>query len=140
MPIVKNIQTEEEMLGYFSDYVTHCKENPIYKIEYVGKEGREVKTPLTIPVTVEGFQSYLASKGILKDISDYVTNKEKRYSIFIDAMSFISNYCFVHNFNHAAVNQMNATLISRKLGMTDKIQNTNISLNVPNLPDIGNRE
>jgi hypothetical protein len=80
----KYIETPEKMWEYFEAYAKETKENPRYKVEYVGKEGERVKTPLERPLTMEGFELYLSNQGIIADLSHYFCNLDNRYSEYLD--------------------------------------------------------
>lgn len=118
------IQSPEELWQYFLDYVENAKNNPMYKVEYVGKEGREEFKPLATPITFEGFECYLADKDIIQDLGDYASNKNGRYKRFSTIITRIRKNCFVNNFNGAAVGLFSPNLIARKLGLTDKVEQT----------------
>ena len=79
MPKHKYIETPEKLWSLFEDYVIHEKNNPMYKVEYVGKDGRIEKTPLETPITFEGFECYLEDKDIISHLSDYSANKDNKY-------------------------------------------------------------
>ena len=68
MPKHKYIETPEKLWSLFEDYVIHEKNNPMYKVEYVGKDGRIEKTPLETPITFEGFECYLEDKDIISHL------------------------------------------------------------------------
>jgi hypothetical protein len=115
----KYIETPERLLDLFKQYVTHETENPMYKVEYVGKDGRIEKTPLATPITFEGFECYLFELEIISDLKDYASNKDGRYSDYAPIITHIRNHCFVHNFKGAAVKLFDPNLIARKLGIKD---------------------
>jgi hypothetical protein len=60
----KYIETPERMYELFEAYKKETKENPRTKIEYVGKDGLRVKTPLETPLTMEGFSGYVYRQGV----------------------------------------------------------------------------
>lgn len=116
----KYIETPEKLWELFEAYVKHEQFNPMYKIEYVGKEGSKVKTPLETPITFMGFECWLADNGIISNLSNYETNAEGSYNEYQPILTRIKNNCFTHNFKGAAVGIFNANLIARKLGLGDK--------------------
>jgi hypothetical protein len=115
----KYIETPEKLLDLFKDYVKHEADNPMYKIEYVGKDGRIEKTPLVTPITFEGFECYLFDKEIIRDLGDYSSNKDGRYDAYATIITHIQKHCFVYNFKGAAVKLFDPNLIARKLGIKD---------------------
>ena len=114
------IETPEKLMQLFKDYVLHELKNPMYKREYVGKDGEEKDTPLQTPITFEGFECYLSELEIIEDIGDYSSNKDGRYGEYATIITRIQKNCYVHNFKGAAVGLFNPSLIARKLGLTDK--------------------
>lgn len=118
----KKIESPELLWQYFEEYVIHERNNPMYKVEYVGKEARIERTPLETPLTFEGFECYLADRGIINDLGDYSSNKDERYNDFATIIARIRGNCYVHNLKGAAVGLFNANIIARKLGLVEKTQ------------------
>ena len=121
----KYIETPEKLWEYFKDYVLHEKNNPMYKVEYVGKEARTEYKPLETPITFEGFECWLADKNIIEHLSDYSANTKGIYDDYSTIITRIKSNCYVHNFKVAAVGLFNANIIARKLGMIEKIETDN---------------
>jgi len=135
----KYIETPERLWQLFEKYVLHEKNSPMFKREYVGKDGIEKDTPLETPITFEGFECYLSDKGVIEDLGQYSANRDEAYSDYVPIITRIRKNCYVHNFKGAAVGMFNANLISRKLGLTEKTDNTNTTevkiLNIDPLAD-----
>lgn len=131
----KSIESPELLWKYFEDYVMHEQNNPMYKIEYIGKEGRKERTPLETPITFEGFECYLADRGIIEDLSNYAANSHNAYEEFTTIITRIRKNCFVHNFKGASVGLFNPNIIARKLGLVEKSE-TDVKLRqTPFLPE-----
>jgi DNA-packaging protein gp3 len=126
MGLHKNIESPEQLWKYFCDYIEHERNNPMYRRDYVGKDGEEKDTPLQVPITFEGFECYLWDKDVISDLKDYASNKQERYTEFAPIITRIRQNCFSQNFKGAAVGLFNANLIARKLGISDK-QETDIT-------------
>jgi len=118
----KYIETPEKLWEYFKDYVKHEQENPMYKVEYVGRDGAKEKTPLETPITFIGFECYLADREIINDLGDYRKNDDNRYADYAPIITRITNNCFAQNFKGASVGLFNANIIARKLGLVEKQQ------------------
>jgi len=118
----KYIETPEKLWELFESYVLHEKQNPMYKQEYVGKDGRTELTPLETPITFEGFECYLMDQGIIQDLGHYSNNKDERYSEYVTIITRIRKNCFVHNFRGASVGLFNANIIAKKLGLSEKVE------------------
>lgn len=121
----KYIETPERLWELFEAYVLHERNNPMFKTEYVGRDGNEVKTALDTPITFEGFECYLSANGIIEDLGQYSANRDEAYTEYVPIIARISKNCYVHNFKGAAVGLFNANLIARKLGLTEKTDTTN---------------
>ncbi|MEI6187049.1 MAG: terminase small subunit [Alphaproteobacteria bacterium] len=128
MGVAKKIESPEYLWQFFCDYVQHEKDSPLYRRDYVGKDGEEKDTPLQVPITFEGFECYLWDKNIIADLKDYASNKESRYTDFAPIITRIRQNCFVQNYKGASVGLFNANLIARKLGISDT-QKTDITTN-----------
>ena len=118
----KYIKSPEQLWGYFCDYVKHESQNPMFKADYVGKEGERVNTPLQVPITFEGFECYLADLDIIQDLGHYAANTGGNYESYCTIITRIRKNCFVQNYKGAAVGLFNANLVAKKLGLVDKVE------------------
>lgn len=141
MPKHKYIETPDKLWELFEQYIKHERNNPMFKTDYVGKDGTKVQTPLETPITFEGFECYLQDQGIINDLGNYSSNLNNAYDEYLPIITRIKQNCFVHNFKGASVGLFNANIIARKLGLVDK-KETEMKggLNIPQLPDIGDRK
>ena len=120
----KYIETPEKLWELFEEYKSKEQESPMYKVEYVGKDGNCVDTPLQVPITFEGFELYLAELNIIQDLGDYSSNKNGSYDEYSTIITRIQKNCFVQNYKGAAVGLFNANLVKAKLGIADKQETT----------------
>lgn len=141
MPKHKYIETPDKLWELFEQYIKHERNNPMFKTDYVGKDGTKVQTPLETPITFEGFECYLQDQGIINNLGNYSSNLNNAYDEYLPIITRIKQNCFVHNFKGASVGLFNANIIARKLGLVDK-KETEMKggLNIPQLPDIGDRK
>ena len=130
----KYIATPEILWELFTQYVQHEVDNPMHKVEYVGKEGQKVLTPLPIPIIFEGFECWLADEDYISDLGQYSANRDGAYKEYVPIITRIRNNCFSNNFKGAAVGLFNANLIARKLGLSDRA-NLTITPEQPLFPD-----
>lgn len=126
----KYIETPDKLWLLFKEYVLFELNNPMYKVEYVGKDGRIERTPLETPITFEGFECYLADKDIINDLGDYASNKGGAYESYSTIITRITKNCFVHNFKGASVGLFNPNIIAKKLGLVEKTQ-TDLKIEQP---------
>lgn len=123
----KYIETPDRLWELFCQYVKHERDNPMRKVEYVGRNGDKMLTPLETPITFEGFECYLSDNDYIHGLNDYRANTDGRYSEYANIITRIQSNCFVHNFKGAAVGLFNPNLIARKLGIAE---NTNSTVNI----------
>jgi hypothetical protein len=137
----KYIETPEKMWELFVEYATLTKNSPRYRTQFVGRDGVMVKEPLERPLTLEGFELYLAEKDIIEDISHYFCNLDNRYSNYIAICSRIRKSIRKDQIEGGMVGQYNPSITQRLNGLKEQTE-TELkgSINIPNLPDIGKRE
>lgn len=126
----KYIETPDKLWELFCDYISHEKEHPMFKREYVGKDGDPVDTALQVPITFEGFECWLADERVIQDLGDYSSDKQERYKEYATIITRIRKNCFAQNFKGAAVGLFHANLIAKKLGLVDKTENKNENNNI----------
>ncbi len=119
----KYIESPQKLWELFCEYVEHERNSPLYRRDYVGKDGDERDTPLQVPITFEGFECYLADLGIITDLGDYASNKNGKYADYSTIITRIRKNCFVQNFKGASVGIFNHNIIARKLGLVEKTDN-----------------
>lgn len=97
------------------EYFEWCEENPLYEIDYRGKDLEEVHLPKMRAFTWSGLELYLD----IQSFRHYKTNPE--YKDFLQVISQIENVMFTQKFEGAAAGFLNANIISRELGLADKV-------------------
>jgi hypothetical protein len=83
MPKNKYIETPGVMWELFQAYKDSVKGNPIKKHVFVGKDGDSADEKRERPLTIEGFENYVADLEIIQDLGDYFENRNKGYSDYI---------------------------------------------------------
>jgi hypothetical protein len=116
----KLIETPAHLLDLFKEYQQYCKDNPIFKEDYVGKDAMKVHRELERPLTWVGFECYLSDMEVIADLGDYESNKDDRYSDYATIIARIKKYIENDQFSGAAVGIYNHNIIARKLGLVDK--------------------
>jgi len=135
----KYIETPEKLMQLFEDYVKETKSNPRKKMVFVGKDGRSDFELLETPLTMEGFRVYAFNKvGCIKH---YFDNTDERYNEYSTICSHIKDIIRNDQINGGMVGQYNASITQRLNGLKESTE-TEIkgTLNIPNMPDIGNRK
>lgn len=125
-----------EGLNYFewmSDKVWNKKE----AIKSGDLAGTLINIPTTTPLSIESF--CLFADIDRQTFLNYESKKD--YEDFFEVTTRIRTIIESNQFEGATVGAYNPNIIARKLGLIDRKQ-TEIKggLNIPNLPDIGNRK
>lgn len=154
----KYIETPQKMWELFCSYRKEIKENPIYIVEQkrgntilpkdlsnVSKETIEqslnsiVKLPTQKPLTLVGFYNYAYETE--SDVHHYFENTEGRYEEYRGICSRIKNEIRQDQIEGGMCGIYNPSITQRLNGLTEKKEVKHEGgINIPNLPDIGNRE
>ena len=137
----KYIESPDKMWEYFLAYKKQVKDNPIIVKDWVGKDAIDVYRPKEKPLTIEGFENYCADEGIISDLSNYFANSNDAYSEYSTICSRIRKAIRQDQIEGGIAGIYNPSITQRLNGLVDK-KETEIKggLNIPNLPDIGNRK
>lgn len=138
----RNIESPEMMWKLFQDYVVDLKskESEWLKVQYVGKEGVRETDELKLPLTLEGFKRYCWDIEV-GCVEQYFKNIDDKYSEFLPICSRIKNSIRENQITGGLLNVFNPSITQRLNDLSDKKEiDVKGSLNIPNLPDIGNRK
>lgn len=137
----KNIETPEMMLSVWEEFKEDLKEQAKewLKVSYVGKDGNREAEPQKVPYTFEGFKRFCRTK--YGEVEQYFKNQDNLYTEFIPICSHIKEEIRENQIIGGLLGFHNPSITQRLNGLTEKTE-TKISgnLNMPNVPDIGNRE
>jgi len=120
----KYIETPQKMWDLFEAYKKQTKENPRTKIEYVGKDGKRVETPLETPLTIEGFYGYCYEN--VGDAHHYFENTDKRYDDYRGVCSRVREFIRQDQITGGLVGQYNASITQRLNNLAERTHNTNV--------------
>ena len=136
----KYIETPEKMWELFTKYKDSVKTNPKEVQDFVGKDANEVNRKKEIPLTIEGFENYVADLGIINDLGHYFSNLNDAYSDYLPICSRIKRKIRQDQIEGGMVGIYNPSITQRLNSLTERTS-TEISggLNMPNVKDIGNR-
>lgn len=111
------------------------------KVQYAGKDGdRKVDFPI-VPITMEGFYRFCRNK--YGDVKEYFLNRDIDGKTYYDDFTTICRACEEERREHQIIGGMtghfNPSITQRLNGLKEQ---TEISggLNMPAVPDIGNRK
>lgn len=116
----KYIETPEKLWELFDAYRKEVKSNPRKITDFYGKDGEERIKPLERPLTLEGFENYVADLDIISDLSQYFANTEQRYTEYQTICLRIRKTIKQDQIEGGMVGQYNASITQRLNGLVDK--------------------
>jgi hypothetical protein len=117
----KYIETPEKMWKLFEAYRKDVKDNPRHVYDYVGRDGAQVMKPLERPLTMEGFELYVADiDGMPNDLSYYFANTDNKYAEYSAICSRIKKAIRRDQIEGGMVGQYNASITQRLNGLAEK--------------------
>lgn len=119
----KYIKTPEEMWELFQGYKKQVKENPRIKVDYVGREGDKVETPIERPLTISGFKTYCAYNA--GDIQRYWHNVDKKYDEYVTIIARIRNEIRSEQVDGGLTGFYNSNLTARLNNIKEQTETTN---------------
>lgn len=137
----KNIKSPEELWDYFIDYEEWLTDNVYKEQHWVGKDGDEVEKRIRRYPSWMGFEGYLSRLGVVYKLEDYRINRDGNYGEFSEVITRIRKITDGEVLSAALSGVANPSIAARLLGLTDKKEvDVKGGLNIPPLPDIGNRK
>lgn len=134
----KYIQEPQRLWELFEEYRKELKDNPRIKIEYVGREGDRVETPIERPLTIEGYKNHCRDNEC--DINRYWYNVDNQYEEFVSIITRIKDVIRQEQVEGGMVGAYNSNLTARINGIkdqTENVSNHNITLlNIDPLADV----
>ena len=109
----KYIETPKKMWELFTAYQENVKNNPRIKVEYVGKDGLRVETPLKTPLTMSGFECHVYDQGLNGALDGYFANRDQRYSDYVSVCTRIRSAIRSDQITGGMVGQYNASITQR---------------------------
>lgn len=112
------------------EYINNVLNTPLYKSEQIKMPGKEwqddegnihkpervLNLPVAQAMTWEDLAVHL--KVTSRTLRNYQT--DEKHKEFFPIFSHVDDIMYAHNFKYSAAGLMNANLIARKLGLTDK--------------------
>ncbi len=101
------------------EYFQWCDENPWYRTDFKGKDADRVEIPTARPYTLSGFTLHC-------DVSEsyFRVFKQTASEDFLTVIARIEQVIYTQKYEGAVVGAFNANIISRDLGLADKVQVT----------------
>lgn len=105
------------------EYFEWCENNPLMETDFRGKDATEVELPKMRPFLLQGLCSYLGcNTAYFRNFKNQERKDEKDFSSVITR---IEEIIYTQKYSGAAAGFLNANIIMRDLGLTDKTEATN---------------
>lgn len=131
----KYIESPERMWELFDAYRKEVKSNPRKKQVFGGKDFEKRNEELERPLTLEGFNNYLADKEIIEGAEHYFTNTNGDYNEYLGVCSRIRRTVRQDQIEGGMVGQYNPSITQRLNGLTDKSE-IKVETPQPLFPDV----
>lgn len=122
------------MWEYFLAYKNEVKSNPRKKMVFGGKDFNSDFELLERPLTIEGFENYLADNNILQDASHYFANTNGDYKEYCTICTRIRKAIRQDQIEGGMVGQYNPSITQRLNNLVEKTQ-TDLKVEQPLFPD-----
>src|ERR1700760_1640398 len=126
--------TPEERWSRTIEYFEWCEDNPIYIVEYNGKDALECEVPKMRPFTYAGLCLFL-------NVNRQTLLNYEKDAAYFDVCRAIHDTLYEQKFSGAATGALNPNIIARDLGLVDKKEVANNATHkiVLKLPDNGRK-
>lgn len=138
----KYIESADRMWELFLAYKEDVNTNHLLKKDWVGKDGTVVQREYTRALTMEGFECFVMdhTRITYPDLTNYFENRDSNYKDYVPVCSRIKREIRRDQIEKGLAGLINPSITQRLNGLVEK-RETELKggLNIPNLPDIGNR-
>ncbi len=131
----KYSETPDSRWQLFLDYAAHTKDNPITVKDFIGPKAITVHRELQKPLTVEGFENYVADQDLNQDLGDYFSNKNGKYTEYSTICSRIRKAIRQDQIEGGMAGIYNPSITQRLNGLVDKREET-VKVEQPLFPDV----
>lgn len=139
----KYIESPEKYKQLWEDYKKSVKSNPRLKHVFVGKDGVADNEKRERPLTWDGFEVYTMLMGYNNsaDLSEYCNENNPSYKEYLPLSRAFKKECRADQIDGGMTNIYNPAITASLNGLKNHNE-TELKggLNIPNLPDIGNRK
>lgn len=118
----KYIETPEILWQLFEEYKKETKSKPFLVKDWVGKDALDVYREKERPLTIEGFECYLADKNIIDNLSQYFANTEQRYTDYQTICSRVKKAVRQDQIEGGMAGMYNPSITQRLNNLVEKTQ------------------
>lgn len=124
MGVHKAIETPEILFNLFVEYKNSVKSDPITVKDWVGKDAITVEREKEKPLTMEGFENYVANiDGMPYELIQYFSNREGRYEDFVPICQRIKRSIRQDQIEGGMAGIYNPSITQRLNGLVEKTEN-----------------
>lgn len=116
----KKIKTPEELWMHFCNYEKETKADPYKVKDWVGKDAISVDREKEKPLSLEGFERYLAKADIINDISNYLENTDGHYDDYVSTVKAIKVCTRADQIDGAMAGMYSSSISARLNGLVEK--------------------
>jgi hypothetical protein len=116
----KYIETPDKMWQLFLDYAEHTKDHPITVKDFIGPKAITVHRELQKPLTMEGFENFVANEGLNENLDQYFANREDRYGDYVSICSRIRKSIRQDQIEGGMTGIYNTSITQRLNNLTEK--------------------
>ena len=121
----KYIETPEVLLDLFKKYKEWCKSNPIKKNDFKGKDATMVFYELERPLTMEGFENFVAEiPNMPMSLVHYFNNTDNGYEDYLSICSHIKRMIREDQISGGMAGIYNPSITQRLNNLVDKQEHT----------------
>lgn len=120
----KYIKTPEKMWELFLAYKKDAKSRPRLQHDFAGKFAEPVRREKEIPLTMEGFENFVADiPGMPWSLDQYFSNQEDRYGDYVGICSRIRRAIRQDQIEGGMAGIYNPSITQRLNGLVEKTEN-----------------
>ena len=120
----KYIETPQKLWELFIQYKTKVKSEPILKHDFKGKDATPVYYELEAPLTLSGFENYVADLNIIADLGHYFANTDDKYTDYCTICSRIKRVIRDDQIRGGMVGIYNPSITQRLNGLVERNETT----------------
>lgn len=121
----KIIDNPDKLLDLFNQYKKWRDKTPIMVHDFIGKEGRPDYREKQRPLTMEGFEDFVAEiPNMPLSLDAYFANRDGRYEDYVSICSYIRRQIRNDQINGGMVGIYNTSITQRLNNLVDKSETT----------------
>ena len=116
----KYIESPEKMWQLFLDYGVEVAEHPITVKDFIGPKAITVHRELRRPLTMEGFENFVANEGLNESLEHYFANSNGSYDKYCTICSRIRKNIRQDQIEGGMTGIYNTSITQRLNNLTEK--------------------